>query len=63
MYLSFSRTTVKIKESKRIDTYLNLRRELKKAGEREGDGDRNCISNICKRLRKEIEITGGQRNE
>ena len=33
---------VKIKESKKIDKYLGLARELKTAVEHEGNGETNC---------------------
>ena len=46
----------KIKESKYIDEYMNLVRELKKAGELGGGGNTNncCAWNSSLGLRKEI---------
>ena len=33
---------VKMKESKKVDKYLDFARELEKSGEHEGVGDNNC---------------------
>ena len=54
---------VKIKESKKIDKYLDLARE-KKAVKHEGDVDINCIWctwNGCKRFGKKTGVTRNQR--
>ena len=38
---------VEIKESEKIDTYLDLARELKKAVGYEGDDDTSCCGGAC----------------
>ena len=55
---------VKIKESEKINKYLDLPRELKKAVEHEGEDDTNCswcTWNGPKRLEIKTEGTGNQR--
>ena len=42
MTYPFQWTTVKIKESEKIDKYLDHARELKKAVKREDDPDTDC---------------------
>ena len=57
---------VKMKESERIDKYLDLDREQKQIGEQMGDGHTNiswCAWNVLQSLRKEIGIIGNRKKK
>ena len=57
---------VKRKESEKVNKYLDLARELKKAMEHKSKGDTNCswvTRNSSQSLRKETGVIGDQRKD